>query len=327
MDPIKQGAYLFWTAKISIEDPSKSGPIQYELRDHIMKQDNNYFFNLMDNILRDFRSDSIEKLEIDSPRFKDSFFRYIYLIASNNVRTTKKQEIIVPTVDDSTFILLQDLLERLRYSGYLKSGPVVEMVMRVQRINTDLFKEIDPKWAAIAEEKNRRRAAAEAEEEQRQRKAITAREEAARRLIAEEEERRKSAVAFRSKAAGANAARANAEQIRETAVKAQAEAALVGNRWKLAIVKDMDPEEKRHFAVALLHKQNPASPVYPFYGEIDKIEAIDEYIEQLRNELSPRVAPRESPANVGNPFNRITNSMLGGTRKQKKRRSSKRKTH
>jgi hypothetical protein len=180
--------------------------------------------------------------------------------------------------------------------------------------------------------------------EEKQRRAAE-HEEAVRRMMAEAQERERAAAvaaaaarkriaaaqAFNSKVAGEAAAQENAGLAREAAVKEQAEAALVGHRWKLAIIKDMEPEEKRHFAVALLHKQTPASPVYPFYDVVDGLEpgAIDKYIEQLRNELSPRVAPRGDPANVGNPFNRINNSMLGGTRKQKrskKWRSSKRKS-
>jgi len=164
--------------------------------------------------------------------------------------------------------------------------------------------------------------------EEKQRRAAE-HEEAVRRIMAEAQERERAVVAavkaFNSKVAGEAAAHANAEMAREAAVKEQAEAALVGDRWKLAIIKDMDPEEKLHFAVALLHKQTPGIPVYPLYDVVDKIEPgeIDKYIERLRNELSPRVAPRGGPANLKS---RITNSMLGGTRKQKKRRSCKRKT-
>ena len=86
----------------------------------------------------------------------------------------------------------------------------------------------------------------------------------------------------------------------------------------------MDLEEKRHFAVALLHKQTPGVPVFPFYAQIDEMDpkALDKFIERLSNELVPRVAPRGGPANLGTPFNRITNNMLGGrrTRKQRRRR-------
>jgi hypothetical protein len=198
-------------------------------------------------------------------------------------------------------------------------GELVPYVNEKKRELTRLKAEEDARKAAQAQVVARMMA--EAEE---RRKVATAAVAAA---VEEERKRIAAAQAFNSKVAGEAAARENAGLAREAAVKEQAAAALVGDRWKLAIIKDMDPEEKRHFAVALLHKQTPGVPVYPLYAEVDKIEpgAIDEYIEQLRNELSPRVAPREDPANVGNPFNRITNSMLGGTRRRKQKRSKKRR--